>query len=141
MKDTEHKPAAPVTDIAGGYHIDSLTLRLEGMRFHAHHGVDPQERVAGQDFTVAVRAKLIADPCALDGDRLEGTVDYAAVYALVRREMERPSRLVEHVAARIARAVLDAFATVTEVSVSVMKDNPPARADCRGMGVELTARR
>ncbi|MBQ4083182.1 MAG: dihydroneopterin aldolase, partial [Bacteroidaceae bacterium] len=52
-------------------------------------------------------------------------VNYAEVYEVVRREMAVPSQLLEHVCGRIATALLDAFAPLQRVRVSVTKRNPP----------------
>lgn len=134
-------PAASDDRPADTCGVDRLTIRLDGLRFHARHGVSEQERLIGQDFTVSLRLDVIPDSRALIADQLDGTVNYAAVYALVRREMEQPSRLVEHVAARIARSLLTDFRAIQSVHITVLKDNPPAGADCHGMGVELTASR
>ena len=121
--------------------VDRLTIRLDGLRFHARHGVSEQERLIGQDFTVSLRLDVIPDSRALADDQLDGTVNYADVYAHVRRQMAQPSRLVEHAAARIARSLLADFPAILAVHVTVLKDNPPAGADCCGMGVELTVGR
>lgn len=121
--------------------FDRQTVVLRALRFYARHGVLSQERTVGGWFTVDLRLDVAPDPRALDADCLDGTVDYGAVYATVRREMEQPSRLLEHAAARVARAVLREFPAVQALTVSLQKDNPPARADSGGMGVELTARR
>lgn len=145
MKPTTNTPnpvhTADNAPSAGTCGVERLTIRLDGLRFHACHGVSEQERLIGQDFTVSLRLDVIPDSRALIADQLDGTVNYAAVYALVRREMEQPSRLVEHVAARIARSLLTDFRAIQSVHITVLKDNPPAGADCHGMGVELTASR
>ncbi len=122
--------------------ITTTRIFLEGLRFHARHGVLPQERTVGGSFTLDLSLDVDLDDDALVHDRLDGTVDYGAVYAVAAREMGRPSQLLEHVAARLARAVLDGFPTVSRVTVRLRKDTPPVAACCgNGMGVELTAER
>ena len=51
--------------------------------------------------------------------------------------MLQPSDLLETVAARIGTHVLNDFPRVMEVTVSVVKLNPPMGADCKGAGVEI----
>lgn len=111
-------------------------IYLREVRFHAFHGVMPQERAVGADFTVSIRAGFDVGR-AMVTDDVADTVSYAAIYEIARREMAVPSRLVEHVAGRIASAVAEAFPAVTSVRVSVTKDNPPMGADSRGAGVEV----
>lgn len=145
MKPTTNTPnpvhTASNAPSAGTCGVERLTIRLDGLRFHACHGVSEQERRVGQDFTVSLRLDVVPDSRALADDQLDGTVNYADVYAHVRRQMAQPSRLVEHAAARIARSLLADFPAIQAVHVTVLKDNPPAGADCCGMGVELTVGR
>ena len=104
-----------------------MQIRLNRLKFYAHHGVLPQENEIGASFEVNIILTLSdADAAqALHADRLEHTVNYAEVYKLVRREMQQPSLLIEHVAARLAKRVLHHFNLVRRVEVSVTKCTPP----------------
>ena len=116
--------------------IGESYIFLREVRFHARHGVMPQERVVGADFSLSLRAEVdFAD--AVAHDNLDGTLDYAALYEVVRKEMEQPSQLVEHVAGRIGYAVFSAFPQVRTLDIRLTKLNPPMGADCAGAGVEL----
>ena len=111
-------------------------IRLEKLRFRALHGVLPQERQVGGDFTVTLR---IGYPwqAAMDSDAVADTLDYAAAYRLVRCEMAVPSQLLEHVAGRIAKALLRDFPQITSIDLWLTKTCPPMGADGEGAGVEL----
>lgn len=111
-------------------------IYLRDVRFHAYHGVMPQEREVGADFSVSLRA-LVDVAAAADHDMVEVTLNYAELYEVVKLEMLQPSQLLEHVAFRIGQSVFDAFPQVSELEVSVTKLNPPMGADCAGAGVEL----
>lgn len=115
-------------------------IRLPAMRFYAYHGVDPQERVVGAEYRVSLQ--VAADfTRALQSDELEDTVNYADLYACVKREMETPSLLLEHVAGRIVRAVFDAFPRIRRITLELYKQNPPLGADCKEAGVRLVVGR
>ena len=76
--------------------------------------------------TFVVDLVLYADISrAVHTDELSDTVNYAAVYEVVQREMGVPSLLLEHVCGRIASALLDAFVALQRVRVCVTKKNPP----------------
>lgn len=109
---------------------------MNEVRFHACHGVMPQERVVGADFTVSIRVEYDFMR-AVETDDLADTISYADLYDLVAKEMRQPSRLLEHVAGRIVCAVVEAYPQVTAVDIRLSKDNPPMGADCQGAGVEL----
>lgn len=116
--------------------VESSYIYLKDVRFHAFHGVAPIERKVGADFTVSVRAAVDVSP-AFNHDIVDVTLDYAALYEVVKREMMIPSSLIEHVAGRIGEAVFAAFPQVKTLDISLTKLNPPMGADCFGAGVEL----
>ncbi|MBQ9677771.1 MAG: dihydroneopterin aldolase [Prevotella sp.] len=116
--------------------VESGYVFLKDVRFHAFHGVMPQERTVGADFLVSLRIGYDLSK-AMASDEVEDTLNYAEVYQLVRQEMEQPSALLEHVAGRIVRTLLERFPMVTSVDLQLMKQNPPMGADCKGAGVEL----
>ena len=109
---------------------------LQDVRFHAFHGVMPQETKVGADFLVNLR---IGYPIgkAMDTDEVTDTLNYAEVDALVAQEMKQPSKLLEHVAGRIVLAISESFPLVTSIDLTIMKQNPPMGADAEGAGVGI----
>ena len=115
----------------------NMYIHLKGLKLYAYHGVLPQENQVGAEYTIDLRLKTDFTQAA-EPDRLEGTVNYAEVFNAVKKEMEIPSQLLEHVAWRIARRLLDDFPTISEVDIALYKQNPPMGADCSLVGVEAT---
>ena len=111
-------------------------IRIEKLRIRAFHGVLEQERSVGGDFLVSLR---IGYPwrLAMEGDNVKDTLDYAAVYRLVQREMAVPSQLLEHVAGRIVSALQNEFPQIMSIDLWLTKVTPPMGGDCEGAGVEL----
>ncbi|SEA35291.1 dihydroneopterin aldolase [Prevotella sp. tc2-28] len=116
--------------------ISQSYIILREVRFHAFHGVMPQERKVGADFTVSLRVGVDLSLPA-ESDDVADTLNYATLYEVVKQQMEIPSQLLEHVAGRIGKAVMDTFPQVTGVDVTLTKLNPPMGADCAGASVEL----
>ena len=116
--------------------ITSSYISLRNVRFHAFHGVMPQEAKVGGDFLVNLR---IGYPIgkAMQTDEVADTLNYAEVYALVAQQMKQPSKLLEHVAGRIVQAISERFPLVTSIDLTMMKQNPPMGADAEGAGVEI----
>ena len=114
----------------------SSYIYLKDVCFHAFHGVMSQEKVVGADFLVSLRIGYDFSK-AMQTDRVDDTLNYAEVYQLVKREMEQPSSLLEHVAGRIVDALMQHFPMVTSIDLSLTKQNPPMGADGGGAGVEL----
>ncbi len=94
---------------------------LEGLRFYAYHGVNPEERTQGQRFTVDV--SLTTDlRLAGRSDDLQQTINYSTVNKRIRAIVEGPPRqLIETVAEEIAAALLGEFDRVAAVTVTVRK--------------------
>ena len=116
--------------------IESSYIYLKEARFHAYHGVLPQENEVGQDYLVSVRCGVDVSS-AIEHDMLEVTLDYGKLYLLIEREMAITAQLVEHVAGRIAKAVFNTFPEVKTLDLNITKLNPPMGGDCAGAGVEL----
>jgi len=103
-------------------------LLLEGLRFFGHHGVFPEETVLGQRFIVDVHMELDLRAAAANDD-LDATVDYFAVYDVVRAIVEgEPRKLVETVVDECARAVLRDFPAIDAVEVTMRKPGAPIKA-------------
>jgi dihydroneopterin aldolase len=98
-------------------------IEIEGMDFFAYHGCFKEERVIGTRFTVD--AWLTTDTSESEySDELRHTVNYQAVYALIRQEMEQHSHLLEHVARRVIDALYREFPALSHVKIKVSKLNP-----------------
>jgi 7,8-dihydroneopterin aldolase/epimerase/oxygenase len=112
-------------------------ITLEGLEFHAFHGVYPHERESGNWFevTVSVETDFTA---AAQHDDLSGTVNYETLYRLVKEEMERPSKLLETVAENIVDDILQALPMVSLIDLSISKINPPIGGKCKRATVHVS---
>ena len=102
---------------------DAYTLELRGLTYWGRHGVWPAERQRGQPFRVDVT--LVYEAGELE-DTLERAVDYGAAERVVAAVVEgAPVQLLETLADRIARTLLDAFPALSRVDVAVHKPQAP----------------
>lgn len=114
---------------------------LKDLRFYAYHGVGAQETQVGNEFVLDLRLRMDWTR-AIRSDDVNDTLSYAEVYEAVKDEMaRRPSRLLEHVAGRIARRLFQDFSSLEEIELRLVKRNPPMGADIEGAGVELRVQR
>ncbi|MBR5654454.1 MAG: dihydroneopterin aldolase [Prevotella sp.] len=118
----------------------SSHISLKNVRFHALHGVMPQERTVGADFTVNLTVSTDLSKAA-ETDNVADTVNYAVLYDILHEEMNVPSQLLEHVAGRVAQRIMETFPTIMTVDVEIIKNNPPMQADCDGAAVRLVFER
>jgi len=113
---------------------------LEGLEFHAHHGIYPQERSLGNKFEVDVLVSTEFDDSAFD-DNISGTIDYEILFEIVKNEMEKESNLLEKVGYSMATKVLEAFQRAKSVEINISKLNPPIGGVCKKATVTITKRR
>jgi 7,8-dihydroneopterin aldolase/epimerase/oxygenase len=99
-------------------------ISIEGMEFFAYHGCFEEERIIGNRFLIDLSFELDTEEPEMT-DELSKTVNYQKVYELVRQEMNIQSKLLEHLARRIADAVYHEFPTVKGLTLKVSKINPP----------------
>ncbi len=115
-------------------------IALEGLEFHAFHGVYPHERESGNWFEVDIAVETDFSAAA-QRDDLEGTINYETLYSIVKTEMEKPSRLLETVVEKIVNDVLQQLKAVTLVELSISKTNPPIGGKCKRATVSMSKRR
>jgi dihydroneopterin aldolase len=115
-------------------------IALEGLEFHAFHGVYPHERESGNWFEVDIAVETDFSAAA-KSDNLSGTVDYETLYRIVKAEMEKPSKLLETVAEKIINDVLDQLKSVASVELSISKINPPIGGKCKRAVVSISKHR
>ena len=122
------------------YNIASNYMTLRNLRFHAYHGVLEQERIVGNDYEVSVRMSYDMRR-AIATDDVTNALNYAEAYEVIKRVMMQPSRLIERVAWRVAKALLDEFPMARNAEVTLVKLNPPMGADCDGAEVRIKVKR
>ena len=115
-------------------------IRLTGLTFFGRHGVNPEETNLGQRFGIDVSFWLDLTK-AISSDKIEDTVSYAAIFKLIRREVEgAPSQLLEHLAGRLMDCILGHDPRIQKVKVCVTKLNPPLAGSVTG-SVSVTLER
>lgn len=102
-------------------------IDVNDIKCYAYHGCLPSETKIGTNYTVKVSAfGDFSEACA--NDDLSKTVDYCVVSDVVVAEMKTPSKLIEHVATRIIKALKIAYQHA-EFEVSITKISPPIMQD------------
>ena len=113
-------------------------IELRGLRVDAICGVLPHERTTPQplELDLDVVADLVT---ASQSDDLIDTIDYGAVTAAAARVAETAApQLLEHLAGRVADAVLAVDGRIASVTVWVRKLEPPVPERLATSGVRLT---
>ena len=108
-------------------------LRAKGLRVF----FDKNEIKDSQDFKDRIENSLRQAPNYLLIATTAAFQFYTDQEDWVKREMEIPSNLLEHVARRIGEGVRSSFPAVTSVRVKVSKLNPPLGGQMESVSVEV----
>lgn len=111
-------------------------IELTGLRCFGRHGVFDFERENGQEFVVDLRLGVRTDRAAQTDD-IADTVHYGELAEKVAAIVEgEPVNLIETLAHRIARAVLEDERVIT-VAVTVHKPQAPIPAQFADVSVTV----
>lgn len=72
-----------------------------------------------------VQAEVAYTPTQLPIRHLAETIDYSAVYSLVKKVMQEAQPLLETVASTIVREIFTQFPLAEKVTIHIEKMNPP----------------
>ena len=111
-------------------------VELEGLEFHAFHGLYPHERVSGNCFEVDIAVETDFSVAATT-DELAGTVNYEVLFRIVKDEMDKPSKLLETVAEKIVNDVLSELPAALTVNLKISKVNPPIGGKAKKATISL----
>ena len=113
------------------------TVFVNGLALHAYHGVMQHEAKVGQTFRLDLKLSIdLAE--ASRSDKLKHTVSYdMVVKAASEAFCGRRYRLVEAAAGAVAEAMLENFAQVSAVAVTVHKPHAPIAATFDDVGITV----
>jgi dihydroneopterin aldolase len=118
----------------------SYTIKLDGIRFRARHGVSRAERDLPQDFVVDLAVELPVDRLPKTDSRTR-VFDYDVLSSLVVEVGTGASfKLLETLAQRVVEAILSRTPAV-KARVSVKKFGPPTVASVDAASVEVVGDR
>ncbi|MCE2847654.1 MAG: dihydroneopterin aldolase [Chitinophagaceae bacterium] len=114
-----------------------MNIILKDIRLFGYHGVHPLENMCGTEFIINIvivmdnnhRIKILSD-----------TIDYAAVYSVMKKVFSMPEQLLEVVAEKIFVAIAESFPIASEIDISIMKSNPPIEGFLGQVGIQLKKR-
>ena len=114
---------------------------ISGISAIGFHGVFPEERRDGQSFVVDVVLKFDLAPAG-ESDDLTKTVNYATVAEAVVEEITgEPVSLIEALATRISKRLLEDFLLVESVVVTVHKPGAPVAVKFTDIAVTIERHR
>ncbi|HAC3263075.1 TPA_asm: dihydroneopterin aldolase [Listeria monocytogenes] len=116
-------------------------IYLNELVFYGYHGVLAEETKLGQTFRVSLILGLSTKKAGIS-DSVDDTVSYAEVYETVKEIVEgTPFKLIEALAEKIATEILTGYPLLEEVTVKLIKPNPPIPGHYDSVAVEIERKR
>ncbi|HJV32231.1 MAG TPA: dihydroneopterin aldolase [Bacillales bacterium] len=116
-------------------------IYVNKMEFYGYHGVFPEETRLGQRFVVDLIVSVNLKKAG-ETDNLEYSVNYGELYQICKEIVEgKPFQLIEAVAEAIAKETLAKSSFISEVTVKVIKPDPPIPGHYQSVAVEITRSR
>jgi dihydroneopterin aldolase len=109
-----------------------FVIHLHQLKFYSFHGVHEEETIFGNEYEVNVdvgfteKKKITA---------LHQTINYVSVYQLIKKEMDKPTPLLETLAQSIAEVINKMDNRITSIVISIKKLNPPITSFTGNVGV------
>lgn len=111
-----------------------IHIHLDRLRFRGFHGVFEEERVLGNDYEVDLSIAFNPTSSVL---AIDETIDYTAVYNLVKSRMMLPCPLLETLVMDITAEIRRRYARVEKIRVSIKKLYPPVNSFEGSVGVSF----
>jgi dihydroneopterin aldolase/2-amino-4-hydroxy-6-hydroxymethyldihydropteridine diphosphokinase len=112
---------------------------IKNLKLFGYHGVNPEEKINGQDFIFNAAIHLKEDcekPDIVLGDDISNTVNYSEIITIIKEiNSAKKFDLLETLSRQIAQNILDFSPLVSKVKVKVEKPNPPIKEDLESVGV------
>jgi dihydroneopterin aldolase len=115
------------------------TIHLVDILLQGYHGLFEEEKLVGNTFKINVT--VVYTPAHFPITNLSDTIDYGAVFSILKNQMEVTTPLLETLAANFCISVFENFTTAQEISIHIQKMVPPIAGMVGSVAVGLTMNR
>ncbi len=95
-----------------------MKIILNNIELYGFHGVHELERIVGVNFMVDIVLQINVKENDI---QLHDTIDYAAVFSILKTEFAIPTLLLESLAIKISDAIKAQFPKLSSISIKIMK--------------------
>ncbi len=110
-------------------------ISLLGMKFHAFHGVYPEEKLIGGHFLLDVVIETNIEDAA-DEDDITQTMNYEAIHQICKGVMNNPMDLIETVILNLKEELQNHFTAMDGLVIRLSKMNPPLSGQVASATIE-----
>lgn len=114
---------------------------IKGLKIRAFHGVNPEEKIDGQNFILDITAQLDVEQAKCSDD-VDYTVSYSEIIKTATAVFtERSYNLIETAANKVGVEIMKTYPRLSCVTVLLKKPEAPIKADFEYVAVEETITR
>ena len=116
--------------------LTPLNIKLEEIKCYGYHGCMAEESVIGTEYIINIELELNLLNSILS-DKLEDTVDYVKVNSIVKKEIDKRSKLIETVCGNIIKKINNEFENLISVLVEIKKTSPPINGNVKNVTIQM----
>jgi 7,8-dihydroneopterin aldolase/epimerase/oxygenase len=116
-----------------------MQVHLRQLKLYGYHGLDEGEDVLGGEYEVSLTASYV--PAQVPIVSINQTIDYTALYSIIKVRWQNPTHLLETLATEIVSEIFAKFPAVEEVVISIHKLHPPIKNFEGSVGVTYQSKR
>lgn len=109
-----------------------FTIHLNKLVFFAHHGLYEEETITGNDFEIDVSVEFDAKSTIT---AIHHTINYVAVYNVIKAHMNQPVALLETLAQKITDDIYLLDERIKNINIRINKLHPPIKNFIGNVGV------
>lgn len=114
---------------------------IKGLKIKAYHGVNPEEKIDGQNFILDITAELDARKAKISDD-VDDTVSYSKMMKTAIAVFTAESyNLIEVAAHKVGMAIMQEYEKLESITVLLKKPEAPIKADFEYVAFEETIKR
>ena len=98
-------------------------IKLDHLKFFSFHGLFPEERILGNEFTLSVSVDRISNEQF--SENLEQSIDYGVLYSICAEVMQKPVDLLETICEQIVFKIQEVCPDYQLIEISVTKNQAP----------------
>lgn len=114
---------------------------VKGLKLFAYHGVNPEEKIDGQNFILDITTEVDMTR-AQTTDDVENTVSYAKIIKTARAVFTAESYdLIETAANKVCTELMKTYPSLESITLLLKKPEAPIKAEFEYVAVEKTITR
>lgn len=99
-----------------------LFVKLQNLSFHSFHGIHEEERILGGRYGLDVEVGFEEKGMI---NKLEESVDYAVIFEIVQKVMDKPTPMLETIVMTIGEKIKEKYPLIEQLKVTITKFRPP----------------